>query len=617
MALARLKPKTRQSAVSAKPTLSDDMWRFYVLWGLVIAAFLVLLLRALWVQVLNSDFLQQKANANISTIEKIRTMRGVISDRNQVPLAISTPVMTIVIDPKDYMDAVNGITNAQQELAKDPTNRKYKRQLRQFSKNNRDLNQLAQLLGLNAAELQQKVKSRAGSRYLPLKHQVPPAEAQAILAHKFQGVYTEKDYKRYYPQPQPNAQIIGLTNSSGQGVEGLEMQLNKRLSGVDGKQRILRDRHGNRLKVEEVLTSGKAGENITLSIDSRLQYLMYRELTAAGVANNARSATAIAVDVKTGEILAMSSWPSYNPNNPAELKNKDAMRNRGAIDSFEPGSTMKPFTVMMGLTSGKFTPQTIINTSPGSMVVGNHKIRDTHNYGALTLGGILIKSSNVGAAKIALALPYSTLPNFYKTIGFGKRSPVGFPGESAGLILPPSKWNVSEVATMSYGYGLNATVLQLAQGYAMLANHGVEMPLTLYKVDTPPQGRQVVDAKVADAVLGMLEAVTQPGGTATLAVIPGYRVGGKTGTAHKLRSDGKGYSQTEYRALFAGVAPISQPRLAMIVVVENPQGKYYGGLVAAPVFAKIMRESLRLLNVPLDRPLDSAKDSAATVPLDH
>ncbi|OUY08855.1 penicillin-binding protein PBP3 [Acinetobacter populi] len=600
------KTKQRKSAVSAKPTLAQDMWRFRLLWFAAFAAFILLIGRAFWVQILDSDFLQEKADANISHTEVIRAMRGVISDRHGVPLAISTPVMTVVIDPKDYFEAKAQFEKISQELKKDPHNAKLKRALPQKSF---DLDKLAQVVGIDAAKLQQDMQRRARSRYLPLKRQVPPAQADAIMAHKFQGVYTEKDYKRYYPQPQPNAQIIGLTNSNGVGIEGLEMQLNKRLAGVDGEQRVLRDRKGNRLKVEEVITQGNGGENITLSIDSRLQYIMYRELTAAGVANNARSATAIAVDVKTGEILAMSSWPSYNPNDPKGLSNQDAMRNRGAVDSFEPGSTMKPFTVLMGLESGKFQPTTIINTSPGSMRIGNHTIRDTHNYGALTLGGVLIKSSNVGASKIALSLPYSTLPTFYKKIGFGKRSAVGFPGESAGLILPPSKWNVSEVATMSYGYGLNATVLQLAQAYAMIANHGVEVPLTLYKVSEQPKGEQVVAPEIADTVLHMLEAVTQPGGTARQAVIPGYRVGGKTGTAHKLRADRKGYSQNEYRALFAGVAPISNPRIAMIVVVENPQGKYYGGLVAAPVFAKIMQESLRLLNVPLDRPLETPKGS--------
>ena len=427
------------------------------------------------------------------------------------------------------------------------------------------------------------------------------------MKRNFQGVYTEKNYKRYYPQPQPNSQIIGLTNSEGTGIEGLEMQLNTRLAGQDGEQQIIRDKKGNRVKEPEVIKEVEPGENITLSIDSRLQYIMYRELTAAGVANNARSATAIAVDVKTGEILAMSSWPSYNPNDKNGLLNKDAMRNRGAVDSFEPGSTMKPLTVAMALESGKYTANSVINTSPGSMRVGNHTIRDTHNYGQLTLGGIIQKSSNVGVAKLALSLPYETLPTFYKRLGFGQRSAVKFPGESSGLILPPSKWNVSEVATMAYGYGLNATVLQLADAYAMLANKGVKVPLSLYKLEEQPQGEQMIDPQIAEQVLLMMETATLPGGTATRATVPGYRVGGKTGTAHKLRADRKGYSTSEYRALFAGVAPVSDPRIAMVVVVENPQGSYYGGMVSAPVFARVMQESLRLLNVPLDKPLESPK----------
>lgn len=608
MAVEQKKPRKKKSAVTAKPTLAHDMWRFRLLWLLAFCAFILLLGKAFLLQVVDSEFLQQRADANISHTEDIKAMRGVISDRNGVPLAISTPIKTVFIDARDYFDAIESDRLNLEKIKTDPNHaRRYRRAI---STKNKDLTELAKMLELDPVKLKQEIERRSRSRYVVLKRQVPPAQAQAIMEQRFEGVQTENDYKRYYPQPHANSQIIGLTNSNGAGVEGLEMQLNKRLAGIDGEQRILRDRRGNRLKVEEVITQGKPGENITLSIDSRLQYIMYRELTAAGVANNARSATAIAVDVKTGEILAMSSWPSYNPNDPHGRENKDAMRNRGAIDSFEPGSTMKPFTVIMGLESGKFSPTSIINTSPGTMRIGNHTIRDTHNYGALTVGGVLIKSSNVGASRIALSLPYSTLPTFYKKIGFGQRSAVGFPGESPGLILPPSKWNVSEVATMSYGYGLNATVLQLAQGYAMIANHGVEVPLSLYKVEKPPQGQQMVKPEIADQVLHMLEAVTQPGGTAGQAVIPGYRVGGKTGTAHKLRADRKGYSQNEYRALFAGVAPISNPKIAMIVVVENPKGKYYGGLVAAPVFAKIMQESLRLLNVPLDRPLETPKGSS-------
>ncbi|WP_180037037.1 MULTISPECIES: penicillin-binding protein PBP3 [unclassified Acinetobacter] len=594
----------KQQSVTQKSSLNVDMWRFYLMWGTVLLVFVALVCRAFYVQIINHDFLQNKANANILRTEKLKAMRGVIYDRHGVPLAISTPIMKVVIDPRDYFEAKELYDDTMAELAKDPNNRKLKRQL---PNKNLNLDELADAVGMDRQELHQKMHERPRSRYLVLQKEVPPQQAELILKRNFQGVYTEKNYKRYYPQPQPNAQIIGLTNSEGTGIEGLEMQLNSRLAGVDGEQQIIRDKRGNRVKDPEVIKEVEHGENITLSIDSRLQYIMYRELTAAGVANNARSATAIAVDVKTGEILAMTSWPSYNPNDKKGLENKDAMRNRGAVDSFEPGSTMKPFTVAMALESGKYSANTVVNLGGGSMRVGNHTIRDTRNYGNLTLAGIIQKSSNVGVAKIALSLPYPTLPTFYKRLGFGQRSAVKFPGESAGLILPPSKWNVSEVATMSYGYGLNATVLQLADAYAMLANKGVKMPLSLFKLEEQPQGEQMIDPKIADQVLLMMEAATLPGGTATRAAVQGYRVAGKTGTAHKLRADRKGYSQSEYRALFAGVAPVSDPRLAMFVVVENPQGTYYGGTVSAPVFARVMQESLRLLNVPLDKPLESPK----------
>ncbi|MBP7218427.1 MAG: penicillin-binding protein PBP3 [Acinetobacter sp.] len=598
--------RKKQQAVTGKNVISVEMWRFYLMWGVVLLCFLALVGRAFYVQVINKDFLQNKANAKILRTEKIKAMRGVIYDRHGVPLAISTPVMKVVIDPRDYFDNKQLYEEITAELRKDPNNRKLKRQL---PDKNLNLDEIADAVGIDRAELRKKMSERPRSRYLILQKEVPPQQAELIMKRDFQGVYLEKNYKRYYPQPQPNSQIIGLTNSEGMGVEGLEMQLNQRLAGIDGEQQIVRDKKGNRVKDPEVVKEVEPGENITLSIDSRLQYIMYRELTAAGVANNARSATAIAVDVKTGEILAMNSWPSYNPNDKSSLNNKDAMRNRGAVDSFEPGSTMKPLTVAMALESGKYMPNSVVNTSPGSMRVGNHTIRDTHNYGALTLGGIIQKSSNVGVAKIALSLPYATLPTFYQRLGFGQRSAVKFPGESAGLILPKSKWNVSEVATMAYGYGLNATVLQMSDAYAMLANKGLKMPLSLYKLEEQPKGEQMISPVIADQVLAMMESAAMPGGTATRANISGYRVGGKTGTAHKLRPDRKGYSTTEYRALFAGVAPVSNPRIAMVVVVENPKGSYFGGTVSAPVFARVMQESLRLMNVPLDKPLDTPQSS--------
>ena len=406
-------PRKKQQSITGKNAISVEMWRFYLMWAVVLMCFIALVGRAFYVQVINRDFLQNKANANILRTERLKAMRGVIYDRHGVPLAISTPVMKVVIDPRDYFDNKKLFDEITAELAKDPHNRKLKRQL---PDKNLNLDELADAVGMDRAELKKKMNERPRSRYLVLQKEIPPQQAELIEKREFQGVYTEKNYKRYYPQPQPNAQIIGLTNSEGMGIEGLEMQLNKRLAGVDGEQQVVRDKKGNRVKDPEVVKEVESGENITLSIDSRLQYILYRELTAAGVANNARSASAIAVDVKTGEILAMTSWPSYNPNDKNGLANKDAMRNRGATDMFEPGSTMKPLTIAMALETGKYQPNTVVNTSPGSMRVGNHTIRDTHNYGQLTLAGIIQKSSNVGVAKVALSLQYSTLPTFLKRV---------------------------------------------------------------------------------------------------------------------------------------------------------------------------------------------------------
>ena len=592
------KKRSKAPSVSPKSSLAVDLWRFKLLWVVVGVFFVVLVARAFYVQVLNHQFLQDKADAMILRTDTLRATRGMISDRNGVPLAISTPMINLWIDPKEYFEALGEHQEAAKKLTQDPTNKRLKRQL---AKTNFDLNALADAIGEDRQKIKDEIARKKTSRYIVLKRQVPPPTAKVILSRKFQSVYPENDFKRYYPQAQPNAQIIGLTNRNGRGVEGLEMSWNKALSGEDGKKRVMRDRRGNRIKDVELIKEEKPGKDIALSVDSRLQYIMYRELTAAGIANNARSATGVAVDVKTGEILAMTSWPSYNPNDPLGLTNKDAMRNRAAIDMFEPGSTMKPVSMLAALETGKWQVNSTVNTNPGNMMIGNHRISDTHNYGLLDMRGIIVKSSNVGIAKIALSLPYSTMPTFFKRLGYGQRTAVHFPGESSGLILPSKLWNISEVATMSYGYSLNATAMQVAQAYTVIANHGKFHPLSLKKLEKPPEGEQLLDAKIADDVLSMMEGVVEPGGTATRAQVPGYRVAGKTGTARKL-VNGR-YSTNEYRALFAGIAPVSDPRIVMVIVVENPVTKY-GGLAAAPAFSKIMQESLRLLNVPLDKPLD-------------
>lgn len=602
--LQKKRPKATRS-VSPKPSLAVDLWRFKILWVAVCVFFVVLIARAFYVQVLNHQFLQDKADAMILRTDTLKATRGVISDRNGVPLAISTPMVNLWIDPKEYFEALGEHQEAARKLQQDPTNARLKRQL---AKTNFDLDALADAIGEDRQKIKDEVNRKKTSRYIVLKRQVPPPTAKVILSRKFQSVYPENDFKRYYPQAQPNAQIIGLTNRNGRGVEGLEMSWNKALSGEDGKKQVMRDRRGNRIKDVELIKAETPGKDIALSVDSRLQYIMYRELTAAGIANNARSATGVAVDVKTGEILAMTSWPSYNPNDPLGLTNKDAMRNRAAIDMFEPGSTMKPVSMMAALETGKWQINSTVNTNPGSMMIGNHRISDTHNYGLLDMRGIIVKSSNVGIAKIALSLPYSTMPTFFKRLGYSQRTAVHFPGESSGLILPSKLWNISEVATMSYGYSLNATAMQVAQAYTVIANHGKFHPLSLKKLEKAPLGEQLVDAKIADEVLSMMEGVVEPGGTATRAQVPGYRVAGKTGTARKL-VNGR-YSTSEYRALFAGMAPVSDPRIVMVIVVENPVTKY-GGLAAAPAFSKIMQESLRLLNVPLDKPLDMPQAAEA------
>lgn len=650
---------SRTASATPRMSLATDHWRFRLLWIAVAAVFLAILLRAFYVQVVNHHFLQAKADAMMLRVDTLPAYRGIITDRNGVPLAVSTPLASLWLDTKEYFEHDIEAKMLQTELAnrllqkqqdeqkqgffsekpapvpqqalyspelkrliaamgiKDEVSEKWQKdiqamtpaqlkyRLKLISKANAKIDDLANAVGIDPIELKQKMINKPSSRFLVLKRFMPPKVAQVVLDRKFQSVYKKVEYQRFYPQSQPNAQLLGLTNSRDQGIEGLELLLNDRLAGRDGKMRIMRDKRGNRIKDVELIEPALPGEDIQLSIDSRLEYIMYRELAAAGIANNARSATAVALDVNTGEILAMSSWPSFNSNDSKTgMNNKDAMRNRPAIDMFEPGSTMKPLTVAAALESGKYTTHTLINTSPGSLVVGNHRIRDHHNNGMIDLKTLIVKSSNVASAKIALSLPNNTLPTFYQRLGFGKRTALGFPGESPGLILPPNLWNTAEVATMSYGYAINVTAVQLAQSYGVLASGGLLRPVTIFKQNEPVAGTRVLDESIAKNVVRMMQGVTERGGTALQAAIPGYHVAGKTGTAHKLRPDGKGYSPNDYRALFVGMAPASRPQIVLAVVVENPVGQYYGGLVSAPIFAKIMQESLRLRSVPLDKSLE-------------
>lgn len=594
----------RQSHVSQRSTVERDSWRYKVLWVITLIVFTSLLSRAFYLQVVNHHFLQAKADAMVLSIDRIPAHRGMFLDRNGVPLAISTPLTTLWLDPKEYLQTKADMQDTMEKLRKDPNSRALKLKM---PKTSFDLNALALAVGIDPNKLNAQIQSKPHSRYLLLRRQMRPEDADVVMTRKFQSVYKQVDYQRYYPQAQPNAQLLGLTNRTGKGIEGLEAQYNEVLAGHDGKMRVMHDKQGNRIKDVDLIEPEQPGQDITLSIDGRIQYIMYRELAAGGIFDNARSATAIAVDAQTGEILAMTSWPSYNPNDSDDLENKDAMRNRGVIDSFEPGSTMKPLTISAALETGKYQPFTKVDTNPGSLVVGGHTIHDDHKNGVLDLKGIIVKSSNVGAAKIALSLPPQTMPLFYERLGLGHKSTLGFPGESRGIIQPPKAWTPVLTATMAYGYALNVSLIQMVQAYQTIADGGIAHPVTLMKINGTPPGKRMFDAKISAEVIDMMQGVTEAGGTATQAAIPGYHVAGKTGTAHKLRDDGKGYSANEYRGLFIGMAPATNPRIVIAVVVENPVGQYFGGLVAAPIFQKIMSESLRLMNVPMDKPLVPSK----------
>ena len=413
------------------------------------------------------------------------------------------------------------------------------------------------------------------------------------------GVSRTREYARLYPAGEDVAQVVGLTNIDDKGQEGIELAFDTALEGVSGRRSFVKDLSGNIISGIGVDQTERPGENIELSIDLRLQYLAYRELKAAVTEHRATSASAVILDVKTGEILAMVNQPSYNPNDRTALEYED-LRNRAVIDLFEPGSTMKPFTVSAALMSGQYTTETKIDPSPGHMRFGRFTIRDARNYGVIEFEELLIKSSNVGASKIALSLPQDAVWNMDYELGMGSPVGIGFPGEASGVLPSHPKWHPSEIATLSYGSGLSVSTLQLAQAYMALGNGGYRVPVTIFKQDVPAQGKQIMPHKVAQDVVKMLGAVVQKGSGRT-AQIPGYRVEGKTGTVHKVGS--KGYEYDQYIALFAGLAPASDPRLAMVVMINDPKGReYYGGEVAAPVFSRVMEGALTTLNIYPDLP---------------
>jgi cell division protein FtsI (penicillin-binding protein 3) len=538
--------------------------------------------RAAYLQGIHNDFLQEKGESRYSRVLEINANRGMITDRNGEPLAISTPVESVWCSPQDM--------NATPEQMK----------------------RLANLIDLDVGEIHKRVNvtqdgakqpgTSGGPRrdFVYLKRHLSPDIASKVVELNIPGVFLKREYRRYYPAGELTAHVLGFTDVDDRGQEGVELAWQDELAGKAGSRRVIRDRKGRIVEDVESIRAPKPGQNIALSIDSKIQYLAYRELKQAVEANKAKAGGIIVLDAKTGEILALVNLPVYNPNNRKNMKGGRA-RNRALTDEFEPGSTLKPFTIAAALESGGVKPDTVLETAPGTFSIGKATIRDAHKEGALTVAQVIQKSSNVGSAKIALSLPPQTLWEMLNDVGFGTLTGSGFPGEVSGKLRPYRTWRPIEQATMSYGHGIAVSLLQLARAYTLFSAEGELKQVSLLRLDNMPEGKRVISRNTALAVSEMLELVAQPGGTATQARINGYRVAGKTGTAHKL--EGKGYAKNRYLSTFVGYAPASDPRFVIAVMLDEPSaGQYFGGAVAAPVFSRVMAGALRMLNVPHDAP---------------
>jgi len=535
-----------------------------------------LVARAVHLQVLDKDFLNQQADTRHLRTEKISAHRGTITDRYGEPLAISTPVDSIWANPKEFASAVDSIP------------------------------QLARALGVDSQTLMRRITRSMDKEFLYLKRHLNPEQAQEVLALQLPGINVQREYRRYYPASEVAGHLVGFTDIDDQGQEGLELAFNHWLAGESGAKRVLKDRLGRSIENVESIRPAHHGKDLKTSIDLRLQYLAYRSLKAAIKSHEARSGSIVVLDVKTGEVLAMVNQPTYNPNDRSQLA-AERYRNRAITDIFEPGSSIKPLIVAAALESGQYRPSSIVDTAPGYVNVGAKKIEDSSNLGRVSLTTILARSSNVGVTKLAMTLESDQLWDTMTQFGFGALTASGFPGESAGMLTHFSNWQPISQATLAYGYGVSVTPLQLAQAYAVIGDSGKLRPITLVALDQPNDGQRVITEDTAVAVRHMLEEVVRPGGTGTKAAVEGYRIAGKTGTAWKFASGG--YSEDKYISIFAGFAPASDPRLATVVVIDEPGGElYYGSDVAAPVFASVMTESLRLLAVAPDAlpPRDSA-----------
>ncbi len=544
--------------------------------GMLLLGVVALVWRMVDLNLNQREFLKHQGDARYLREIITPADRGVITDRHGEPLAISTPVASVWANPSD-------LATARERWP-----------------------ELAKILGLSVRQLENKLGARMAKEFVYLKRHITPELADEVMALGIAGVSLQREYRRYYPLGEVTSHVVGFTDIDDVGQEGMELMMEEQLRGTPGSMRVIKDRLGRIVENVESIREPKPGKELALSLDQRIQYLAYRELLGAVQRHKAKGGSAVVLDVQTGEVLAMVNQPSYNPNNRKDLT-ASRLRNRAVTDVFEPGSTVKPFTVAAGLESGEFRPDTIIDTSPGSLKLASFTIHDHKNYGKIDVSTVIQKSSNVGASRIALALQPSQLWDQFVRVGFGYDTGSGFPGEAAGLMNAYQDWGKAQNATVSYGYGLSVTALQLTRAYAALAGGGMLHPASFLKLtpDEQPEGTRVIQPDVAKAVTVMLERVVAGGGTGTRAAVNGYRVAGKTGTSRKVSRSG--YNEDNYIAVFAGFAPASRPRLAMVVMVDRPDdGEYYGGVVAAPVFSRVMEGALRLMDVPPDD-IDSLK----------
>ena len=572
------KPSPRGAAQAARPgrdlnyatspllASKTPPWRSRFVVALVGLAFAVLVARALYVQVVGTEFYQQQGDKRYGHVIDVPASRGRIVDRNGLVLATSVPVPSLWAIPKEFS------ADVQQRKA------------------------LSKLLHLKPLELEQKLE---GSRHFAwLKRQADAELWAQVKALDIKGVHALSEYRRKYPEGEAAAHIVGFTDIEEKGQEGIELAFQHELQGRDGSREVLKDRLGRVIEDRGEAADPVNGRDITLAIDSKVQFFAYQRVRDAVAEHNAKAGSVVVLDVRSGEVLALANYPSYDPGNRSRLSGAQ-LRNRALTDTFEPGSPMKPFIAALVLESKRVTPKTMIQTAPGSISITGRTIRDAHPHGMLSVAQVIQKSSNVGTVKMAMQIPAREMWELYTHIGLGQKPQIDFPGAVTGRLRPYKSWKPIEQATMSYGYGLSVSLFQLARAYTVLAHDGELLPSSIVKVEQPPPGVRVLSPATARAVREMLQLAAGPGGTAPLAQTQGYSVGGKTGTAHK--QEGRSYAANKYRAWFVGMAPIADPRIVVAVMVDEPsKGVYYGGAVAAPVFSQVVQQTLRLLNVPPD-----------------